>query len=132
MEDLSKYFCWNKGCSAYGIRGGENISVRALYGKHKDIRLLRCRTCKAQFSERRGTVLSDSRLPAEKVVSILEHVVEGTGMRKTGRLVHVGHMTVSRYTKLAGEHSEQLHDELLAFSPSDGRGTIRRKVEFRL
>jgi len=37
MDDLSKYFCWNKGCSEYGIRGGENISVRALYGKHKDM-----------------------------------------------------------------------------------------------
>ena len=114
------------------IRGGENISVRALYGKHKDIRLLYCLTCKEKFSERRGTVLSDSRLPAQKVVSILEHVVEGTGMRKTGRFVKVGHMTVSRYTKLAGEYSEQLHEELVAFSPSDRRGSIGRKVEFRL
>jgi hypothetical protein len=36
MDDLSKFFCPNKKCSEYGIRGGENIRVRALYGKHKD------------------------------------------------------------------------------------------------
>ena len=118
MDDLGKFFCVNKKCSMYGIRDGENIHVRAWSGKHKDIRLLHCRVCKKKFSERRGTVLSDSRLPAEKAVSLLEHVVEGNGMRKTGRLVKVGHMTVSRYTKLAGEHSETLHDELVAFSPN--------------
>jgi len=93
MDDLSKFFCWNKECSEYGIRGGENISVRALYGKHKDIRLLYCLTCKEKFSERRGTIFSDSRLPKDQTVSILEHVAEGNGMRKTGRLVKVGHMT---------------------------------------
>lgn len=131
MDDLEKFFCWNKQCSQYGIRGGGNIRVRAWYGKQKDIRLLYCRTCKEKFSERRGTVLFDSRLPAEQVVSILEHVVEGNGMRKTGRLVKVGHMTVSRYTKLAGEHSETLHDELVAFSPQYKGSPIRREVEFR-
>ena len=132
MAGLEKFFCWNKVCPEYGIRGGNNIRVRSWFGKHNDIRLLYCLTCKEKFSERRGTILSDSRLPAEKVVSIIEHVVEGTGMRKTGRLVKTGHMTVSRYTKLAGDHAEQLHDELVAFSPSDRRGAVRREVEFRV
>ena len=131
MDDFEKFFCANKKCSMYGIRGGENIHVRAWYGKYKDIRLLCCRVCKKKFSERRGTVLSDSRLPAEKVVSLLEHVGEGNGMGKTGRLVKVGHMTVSRYTRLAGEHSETLHEELVAFSTQHQRGSIRREVEFR-
>jgi hypothetical protein len=53
-------------------------------------------------------------------------------MRKTGRLTKVGHMTVSRYTHLAGEHAEKLHDELVAFSPSNGRGSTRRKVGVRV
>jgi len=132
MDGLEHFFCWNKACPEYGVRGGENIHVRAWYGKHHDIRLLYCLTCKEKFSERRGTILSDSRLPAEKVVSLIEHVVEGNGMRKTGRLVKTGHMTVSRYTKLAGKHAEQLHDELVAFSPSNRRGPVRREVEFRI
>jgi transposase-like protein len=130
MDDLDKFFCWNKKCSHYGKRGGKNIHVRALYGKNKDIRLLYCLQCKHKFSERRGTILFDARLPQEKVVSIIEHVVEGNGMRKTGRLLKVNPFTVSRYTKLAGEHSETLHDELVApfstvQSPSHGRNPVR-------
>jgi|GEM_PF-1283188 len=131
MDDFSKFFCPNKKCSEYGIRGGANIRVRALYGNHKDIRLLYCSECKARFSERRGTIFSDSRLPKETVVSLIEHVVEGNGMRKTGRLLRVGHVTVSRYTTLAGEHAEQLHEELVAFSPSDRRSPVRREVGLR-
>jgi hypothetical protein len=48
--------------------------------------MLRCRTCKARFSERKGTRLFDARLPPEKVDSVLEHVAEGCGVRQTGRL----------------------------------------------
>jgi hypothetical protein len=132
MDNLDKFFCWNKNCSEYGKRGNKNIRVRALCGKNKDIRLLYCRKCKYKFSERRGTIFSDSRLPQDKVVSIVEHVVEGNGMRKTGRLLKVNPITVSRYTKLAGEHSETLHDELVAFSPQHRRNPIRREVGLRV
>ena len=111
--DLDKFCCPNKDCSQYGIRGAKNISVRDTYGPN-NTRLLWCRSCNKRFSERRGTIFFDSRLPEEKVVSIIEHVVEGCGMRKTGRLLKVGKDTVCRYTKLAGQHSEQLHEELVA------------------
>jgi LacI family transcriptional regulator len=47
--------------------------------------MLRCRTCKARFSERKGTPLFGSALPEEKVRSILEHIAEGCGVRETGR-----------------------------------------------
>ena len=40
MDGLEQFFCWNKACPEYGIRGEENIHVRAWYGKHHDIRLL--------------------------------------------------------------------------------------------
>ena len=100
MDDLKNFCCQNKNCPKYGIRGEENITVRAVYGKN------------------------NTRLPKDKVVSILEHVAEGNGMRKTGRLTKVGHVTVSRYTKLADEPSEQLHDELVAFSPEDRRNHV--------
>jgi len=126
-DDLDKFCCPNKNCSQFGIRGAKNISVRDTYGPH-NTRLLWCRNCNKRFSERRGTILFDSRLPEEKVVSIIEHVVEGVGMRKTGRLLKVGKDTVCRYTKLAGEHSEKLHDELVAFSPQHGRNPVRREV----
>jgi len=86
MGDLKNFFCWNKKCIQYGVRGAENIFARVWYGKHKDIRLLCCRDCGKKFSERRGTIFSDSRLPKEKTLSVMEHIAEGVGVRKTGRL----------------------------------------------
>jgi transposase-like protein len=88
------------------------------YGPRRT-RLLRCSTCKARFSERKGTPLFDTRLPPERVVAVLEHVAEGTGTRKTARLVGVHRDTVTRYTARAGDHAQHLHDELVAFSPDD-------------
>jgi len=132
MDDLKRFFCWNKQCCKYGVRGAENIFVRAWYGKNKDIRLLGCRDCDAKFSERRGTIFSDSRLPKEKTIAVMEHIAEGVGVRKTGRLTKVNRATVSRLTKLAGEHAEQLHDELVALSPTKRRDTVRREVGLRV
>jgi transposase-like protein len=82
-------------------------------------RLLRCRTCKARFSERKGTPLFGAQLPEDKVVAVLEHIAEGVGVRKTGRLVGVNKNTVVRYCLLAGDHARQLHDQFVAFSPGD-------------
>jgi len=61
----------------------------------------RCRACKARFSERRGTPLFDSRLPPEKVESVLEHIAEGCGVRQTGRLCKVNRGTAGRLSRTA-------------------------------
>jgi LacI family transcriptional regulator len=94
-------------------------------------RLLYCKTCKARFSERKGTPLFDTRLPEDKAVSVLAHIAEGCGVRKTGRLVGVNKDTVVRYSLLAGQHAKQLHDELVAVSPPDPRSPVRREVGLR-
>ena len=130
MDDLKHFGCLNKNCPKHGVRGEENIRVRTRYGPD-NTRLLYCLVCKKRFSERRGTIFFDSRLPQATVVSIIEHVVEGNGMRKTGRLLKVDSDTVSRYTKLAGRHAEKLHDELVAFSPKHQRSPVRREVGLR-
>ena len=95
------------------------------YGPEKSRRMLRCRTCKARFSERKGTPLFDARLPPEKVESVLEHVAEGCGVRQTGRLCRVAPNTVARYSRIAGEHARDAHDELVAVSPPHDRGPVR-------
>ena len=93
--------------------------------------MLRCRTCKARFSERKGTPLFGANLPEEKVAVVLGHVAEGCGVRKTSRLTGVHKDTVTRYSRLAGGHAKQLHDELVAVSPRDTRDSVRRKVGVR-
>jgi len=85
-------------------------------------RLLRCRTCKARFSERQGTPLFGARLPDEKALAVLRHLADGGGVRQTGRLVGVDKDTVVRYALRAGDHARRLHDELAALSPPDDEG----------
>jgi transposase-like protein len=124
MDDLTNFCCQNEACGDYGKRGVGNLSVCDRYGKHRR-RLLYCKTCKARFSERKGTPLFDSRLPEDKAISLLEHLAEGTSVRKTGRLLGVSKDTVVRYSLRAGQHAKAVHDEVVAFSPSDQRGPVR-------
>jgi len=124
MGDLNRFCCLHPNCPEYGKRGHGNLTVPARYGPNKT-RLLRRSTCKARFSERKGTPLFDARLPADKVVSVLAHVAEGIGTRKTARLVGVHRDTVTRYIRRAGEHARDLHEELVAFSPDDERSAVR-------
>ncbi len=125
MDNLSRFCCLNPACPDQGRRGAANLTVTGHYGPGKARRMLRCRTCKDRFSERKGTPLFDARLPPEKVVSVLEHVAEGCGVRQTGRLCRVNPNTVARYSRIAGEHARAAHDELVAISPPDDRGPVR-------
>ena len=116
-DDLSSFCRLNPARTDLGKRGHGNLTATARYGPGKTRRVLRCRTRKARFSERKGTPLFDARLPTEKVESVLEHVAEGCGVRQTARLTGVSKDTVLRYSLRAGGHAQQLHDELVAFSP---------------
>ena len=131
MDELSRFCCQNTACSDFGRRGGDNLRVGFRYGPDKQRRMLACRTCRRRFSERKGTPLFDCRLPPDKVVAVLNHLVEGCGVRQTGRLVGVDKNTVVRYTRRAGEHAEQLHDELVAVSPQHPGSPVRREVVVR-
>jgi len=123
MDDLTRFCCLNPDCPDHGKRGHGNLTVPMRYGPNKT-RLLRCSTCRARFSERKGTPLFDARLPAATLTAVLGHVAEGVGTRKTARLTGAHPDTVTRYIRLAGSHAEQLRDELVAFSP-DGGSAVR-------
>jgi hypothetical protein len=73
-----------------------------------------------------------AQLPPEKIVSVLEHINEGCGVvRKTERLVGVHRDTITRYSRLAGEHDAlRAHDDelLVAFPLQDQRSPVRREV----
>lgn len=130
-DDLSRFCCQNRECADYGKRDAGNLSVCDRYGPNKQRRMLYCKSCKKRSSERKGTVFFGSTLPEEQVLSVLNHIGESCGVRKTSRLTGVNKNTVIRYSKLAGEHAKQLHDELVAFSPTDARGSVRREVGVR-
>jgi IS1 family transposase/transposase-like protein len=118
MDDLSRFCCLNCRCPDFGRRGAANLTVTGRLGKDRQYRLLSCRSCRARFSERKGTPLYRAHLPEDKVTSILEHITEGCGVLQTARLVKVHPDTVSRYTRAAGDQARAAHDELVARSPA--------------
>jgi transposase-like protein len=131
MDDLARFCCQNSDCTLHGRRGAGNLSVCGRYGKHRQFRLLYCNACRARFSERKGTPLYRCRLPESTAVSVLEHLAEGGGVRQTSRLLRVHRDTVVRLARAAGAHAHEAHVELVAFSPSDVRGPVRREVVLR-
>lgn len=124
MDDLSRFCCHNRDCRDQGKRGAGNLSVCMRYGKKQPLRLFYCRSCKARFSERQGPPLFGAQLETATMVSVLDHVSEGCGVRKTSRLTRVHRDTGLRYSRLAGEHARELHDALGAFSPADQGGAV--------
>ena len=131
MDDLARFCCQNPDCPLFGQRNAGNLSVCARYGKQNHIRLLYCNRCKYRFSERKNTPLFDSRLPRDKLLAVLRHLADGCGVRQTARLVGVGKDAVGRLAKAAGRHAQQLHDELVAFSPRHPQGAAGREVVLR-
>ena len=118
MDELQHFYFQNPECPDYGQRGLGNLRVAFRYGTTQR-RYLACRTCQHRFSERQGTALFDCRLPDAQAVSVLAHLQEGVGVRKTSRLTGVNKNTVVRLALQAGRHAQHLHDEFVAFSPSD-------------
>ena len=58
-------------------------------------------------------------LPEDKALDVIGHLADRTGVRATARRTGVTPKTVVRYARRLGEHARDLHDELVAFSPSD-------------
>lgn len=104
--------CVNPECEHFGIKGLGDVVIRRRYGT-SGIRFLRCRRCQHEFSERHGTPLYDLRIPQEKIVAVVSHLAEGTGVRKTARLTGVSRDTVGRILKRVGDHAKEVHDLLV-------------------
>ena len=112
-HDWSAFACPNSDCPAYGQRGQGNLRPHGWSSKARGIRCLRCTACGKSFSERAGTPLFRTQLPEEKALSIAQHLVEGTGVRATGRLCGVSLNTVLRFALRAGEHAQGFHDQMV-------------------
>lgn len=130
MRCIEYFCCQNPSCPDAGVRGNGNLRWHGWSGRNHEIRCLRCMTCRRYFSERKGTVLEQSRLPVERITSVMDHLREGSGIRGTGRLVKVSTNTVIRYAHIGGEHALRLHDELVALSPMTREVQLDEKWAF--
>lgn len=107
---LDQLCCVNEKCRDCGARGQGNLSVRNKGKPTSRWRMLRCSTCKAEFSERKGTAFWGIRMPTERAVGIAKHLKEGCGVRKTSRLTGASKNGVSGIAIRLGLHSNALHD----------------------
>lgn len=109
---LAAFCCQNERCSDYGKKGLGNLYQHNWVDrKTQRIRNLRCRTCKKECSERKGTPWYQAKLSEAKAIALAQHLAEGDGMRKTARLLGTHHETVIRWNRKLGEHGKALHEE---------------------
>lgn len=106
---LDSLACVNAACELYGQAGQGNLTVRKVYGKD-EIRYLRCRCCRREFSERKGTALWNTKVSEAKAVAVGEHLAEGCSVSSTVRLVEVDRSVVARLNQRLGEHGEAFHE----------------------
>jgi hypothetical protein len=59
-------------CELYGQQGQNNLTVRQTYGKDR-IGYLRCQAGGAEFSERQGTALWNTKVSEAKAEAVAEH-----------------------------------------------------------
>ena len=85
---LSACCCQNERCPDYGKKGWGNLYQHHWVDRQtKRIRHLRCRTCRRECAERKGTPWYRAHVTPEQGRAVAQHLAEGDGMRKTARLV---------------------------------------------
>src|SRR5262245_12571116 len=108
--DMDTLACVNAECQLFRQAGANNLVIRKVYG-HDHLRLLRCRSCGEEFSERRGTALFNTKLPEARAEDVINHLGEGCSDRATAQLVKVAKETVARLVRVTGRHAERFHDQ---------------------
>jgi transposase-like protein len=108
--DLDTLACVNPECHLFCRPGAANLTVRKVYG-HDRLRLLRCRTCGEECSERRGRALFNTKRPEATAEDVISHLDEGCSVRATARLVKVAKETVARLLRVTGRHAQRFHNQ---------------------
>jgi len=105
-------FCWNEKCPDYGKVNHENIRF---YGKtRRGVQRYQCKTCKATFTETKGTIFYGCHTPPEKIVGCLAMLAERNSLAAVRRLTGVKEETQLAWLRKAEYHVEEIEELLLA------------------
>ena len=111
--DTSFYFCPNEECSNFGHVGEDNQIIGAgRYGKPQP-QMLKCKVCEKTFSARRGTPLFQLKADEGTFSEAMGCLVEGNGVRGTGRILGLDKDTVSAWLAKASKHTEAVSRYLM-------------------
>lgn len=111
--ELSDIFCPNKACSDFGKKGQDNIVCYEIYGPN-ETKLLRCRTCRTKFSERRNTVFFGLHTSEDEITKVTRCLAEGNSIRATARIMSLDKDTVYRIFDRASNHCRKVLKSLMA------------------
>lgn len=138
---LSFFVCPNDDCADFNRFDAGNLSVAEWMGKDKAIRRLYCKTCGTRFSERQGSLMQDTKLPAAAVVRIIKCLGHGCSVEATADICEVDTRTVQRLLERAGKRAadfhrlqlEKLDEPLEAVQMDELHGkTVKRKDKIEL
>jgi len=138
---LSFFACPNGDCADFNRFDAGNLSVAEWMGKDKAIRRLYCKTCGTRFSERQGSLMQDTKLPAADVVRIIKCLGHGCSVEATADICEVDTRTVQRLLERAGKRAadfhrlqlEKLDEPLEAVQMDELHGkTVKRKDKIEL
>ena len=107
--DLSFFACPNGDCADFNRFDSGNLSVAEWMGKGKAIRRLYCKTCGRRFSERQGSLMQYTKLPAAEVVRIVKCLGHGCSVEATADICEVDTRSVQRLLEKAGKRAADFH-----------------------
>lgn len=105
-------FCWNPACPDYAQldRGNLRRFGTTKRGKQR----YQCRTCRATFTETKGTPFYGCRTPLETILECLALVAERNSLAAIHRVKGVKEDTVAAWLTKAAKHVEAIEALLLA------------------
>ena len=106
---LARFTCPNPDCVDFNRFDAGNLSICEWTGKHKHIRRLYCDHCGQRFSERRGSLLQDAKLPEAAVVRLVKCLTHGCSIEAAADICDVDPRTVERLLRKAGVRAEDFH-----------------------
>ena len=108
-------FCPNEICSDYGELQSDQQHNIIKFGKTKAGRQrYMCKTCKATFTETKGTLFYRRRTPDEEIIDTLAHIAEGNRISSLARTTGHKEDTIIDWIREAGNHAEAIEEALLA------------------
>ena len=111
--DTSFYFCPHEECSNFGHVGLDNQIIGAGRSGRHQTQMLKCKVCGKTFSARRGTPLFQLKADEETFYQAIGCLVEGDGVRETGRILDLDKDTVSAWLAKASRHTEAVSRYLM-------------------
>jgi transposase-like protein len=94
----------------YGQFNQGNVTHHSWIGKNKNIKRLRCKNCRCNFSENRGTLRERAHLGEEKQERLLKCFRWGVCEEGCADICEVSLKSVQLFRKKAAQHGKQHHE----------------------